>query len=133
MATLRLGASLMIRGHLAASEDLTVHGQFEGQIEVRAHTVTVGCDARIDAPIVAKSVRIEGTVHGTVTATERVEIRASGQLHGEVVCPRIVIAEGALVQGTVQTQTPDGVTLRGAGSGPVAALDGGRAHKSPAA
>ena len=133
MAALRLDPSLVIKGHLSASEDVTIHGHFEGEIEVRAHTVTVGNDAEVEAPIHAKGVVIEGAVHGEVTATDRVEIRASGRLDGAVVAPRIAMAAGAHVRGTVETRAVDGAANPADNVGPLAATHGGRAQKSPAA
>ena len=133
MAALRLSPSLVIKGHLSASEDLTIHGHFEGEIEVREHTVTVGNDAQVEAPIHAKGVVIEGAVHGEVTATDRVEIRASGRLDGAVVAPRIGVAAGARVRGTVETRAVDGAAQLTENAGPVAVTEGGRARKSPAA
>ena len=128
MPTLRLGTSIVIKGHLSASEDLTIHGHFEGEIEVRAHTVTVGNDGEVEAPIHAKCVVIEGAVHGDVTATNRVEIREAGRLDGAVVAPRIGIAPGAWVRGTVRTQAVDATPrVAESESAPV------RPRKSPAA
>ncbi len=131
--TLRLGTSIVIKGHLSASEDLTIHGHFEGEIEVRGHTVTVGNDAEVEAPIHAKGVVIEGAVRGDVTAIDRVEIRGSGRLDGAVLAPRIAVAAGAHVRGTVETralddaaQPPENAALRSVN-------DRGRAQKSPAA
>ena len=131
MAALWLGTSVVIKGHLSASEDLTIHGHFEGEIELPAHTVTVGNDAQVEAPIHARGIVIEGTVHGEVTATERVEIRETGRLDGAVVAPRICIATGAWVRGTVRTQAVDAATPGVAKSAPVVAQGSGR--KSPAA
>ncbi len=93
MATLQLGTSVVIKGHLAASENLTIHGLFEGTLEVLTHTVTIGRHARIEARLVAKDVVIEGTVQGSVTATDKVEIRATAQLDVDIVAPRIAIAD----------------------------------------
>ena len=98
-----LGASIKIKGHLSAFEDTTIHGQFEGDIVVPAHAVTVAAGAHIEGPIAAKAVVIEGSVRGDVEATERVEIRAAGQLEGGVVTPRIVIADGAWILGLLKT------------------------------
>ena len=112
MATLQLGTSVVIKGHLAASENLTIHGPFEGTIEVLTHTVTIGRHARIEARIVAKGVVIEGKVQGSVTATDKVEIRATAQLHGDIVAPRIAIADGAWVCGTVETKAADSAKLQ---------------------
>ena len=100
---LALGAAIKIKGHLSAFEDMTFHGQFEGDIVVPAHTVTVAAGAQIEGSIVAQAVVIEGSVRGDVEATERVEIRAAGQLQGGVVTPRIVIADGARILGLLET------------------------------
>ncbi len=111
-ATVQLGASVVIKGHLAASENLAIHGPFEGTIEVLTHTVTIGRHARIEARLVAKDVVIEGTVQGSVTATDKVEIRATAQLHGDIVAPRIAIADGAWFCGTVETKAADSAKLQ---------------------
>ena len=124
MATLQLGTSVVIKGHLAASENLTIHGPFEGTIEVLAHTVTIGRHAQIKAQIVGKGVVIEGKVQGNVTATDKVEIRGTAQLRGDVVAPRIAMADGAWVCGTVETKAPDSAKRQKADSGPVTTLHG---------
>ena len=133
MATLRIGTSVVIKGHLAASENLTIHGPFEGTIEVLAHTVTIGRHARIDAQIVGKGVVIEGKVQGNVTATDKVEIRGTAQLRGDVVAPRIAMADGAWVRGTVETRTADSARLQVSDSLPVTTVKGPQGKKSPVA
>ena len=101
---LDLGKSVVLKGHLSASEDLTIEGRVEGTITVRGHTLTVGHHAQIEAKILARVATIRGTVHGDVTATEKVEILAKGSLDGNIVAPRIVIAEGACFRGKLDIQ-----------------------------
>ena len=95
-----LGKSVVLKGHLSASEDLTIEGRVEGMITVQDHTLTVGHHAQIEGQILARVATIRGTVQGDVTATEKVEILATGSVDGDIVAPRIVIAEGACVRGT---------------------------------
>ena len=76
--TLDLGKSMVVRGDLSASEDLTIEGRVEGTITVGGHILTVGHHGQIEAQIVARVATIRGTVHGDVTATEKVEILATG-------------------------------------------------------
>ena len=108
MVTLELGTSVVITGHLAASENLTIHGPFEGTIEVLAHTVTIGRHAQIEARIVAQCVVIEGKVQGHVTATDKIEIRATAQLHGDIVATihaqieARIVAQCVVIEGKVQ-------------------------------
>ena len=97
-----LGKSLVIKGELSGSEDLTLCGHMEGSIKLSAHTLTIGSQADIKAEISAKTVVIMGAVTGNVTASEKVEIRATGSVSGDVVSPRLVIADGGGLCGRVQ-------------------------------
>jgi cytoskeletal protein CcmA (bactofilin family) len=97
-----LGKSVMIKGELSASEDLTLYGQMEGSVTLPNHTLTIGPHADIKAAIAAKSVVIMGAVTGNVTAGERIEIQNTGSIQGDVVSPRLAIADGGCLRGKVQ-------------------------------
>ncbi len=99
---MNLGKSVMIKGELTASEDLTLCGQMEGRVAVLDHTLTVGPDANIHAEIRASTVVVMGAVSGNITATVRVDIRSTGSVVGDIVSPRIAIAEGGQLLGKVQ-------------------------------
>src|SRR5712692_12037776 len=89
-----LGKSMVIKGELSGSEDLTLYGQMEGSIRLPDHTLTIGPHAHIKAEISAKAVVIMGAVAGNVTAGEKVEIRATGAVRGDIASPRLAIADG---------------------------------------
>ena len=95
------GESLVIKGELSSSEDLTIEGQVEGKIDLRNHTLTIGSAARIRADVVAKTVIVIGSVNGHVTALERVDLRGGGVVVGTLTSPRLVMGDGARLQGTV--------------------------------
>ena len=97
-----LGKSVVIKGELSGSEDLTLYGQMEGSIRLPDHTLTIGPDADIKAQVVARAVVIMGAVTGNVEAAEKVDIRASGSLVGDLVSPRLAIAEGGSLRGRVE-------------------------------
>lgn len=99
-----IGKSVVIKGELNGSEDLTIEGQVEGKIELRDHVLTVGANGKIKAQVVAKSVIVLGEVNGNVTATEKVDIRDGGSVDGDIVSPRVAIAEGAHFRGSVDMQ-----------------------------
>ena len=73
-----IGKSVIIKGELSGSEDLTIEGQVEGKIELRQNVLTIGPNAKIKAQVFAKAVVIQGEVHGNVTASEKVDIRDAG-------------------------------------------------------
>jgi cytoskeletal protein CcmA (bactofilin family) len=96
-----IGKSVVIKGELEGSEDLTIEGRIEGTIRLKDHVLTIGPNARINAQVFAKSVVVVGTVRGNMTASEKVDIRHGASVDGDVVSPRVAIAEGAQFQGTV--------------------------------
>ncbi len=80
-----LGKSIMIKGDLIASEDLTLYGQMEGTVTLEGgHTLTIGRFADIRAAIDAKAVVVQGTVTGNITAREKIEIQTTGTVAGDV-------------------------------------------------
>jgi cytoskeletal protein CcmA (bactofilin family) len=123
-----IGKSVVIKGELSGSEDLTIEGQVEGKIELRQNVLTIGTNGRIKAAIFAKIIVVQGEVHGDITASERVDIRDSGSVDGDVSAPRVSIADGAHFRGSVDMQRQAGESgetkpgdVRPAESRPVAA------------
>ncbi len=96
-----IGKSVVIKGELNGSEDLTIEGHVEGKIELKDHVLTIGSNGRIRAAVFAKSVIVLGEVVGNVTGTEKVDIRDNGSVDGDIVSPRVAIAEGAHFRGSV--------------------------------
>ena len=103
-----IGKSVVIKGELNGSEDLTVEGHVEGKIELRDHVLTIGPNGKIKAQVFAKAVIVLGEVNGNVTATEKVDIRDGGSVDGDIIAPRVAIAEGAHFRGSVDMQRKGG-------------------------
>jgi cytoskeletal protein CcmA (bactofilin family) len=108
-----IGKSVVIKGELSGSEDLTIEGNVEGKIELRDNILTIGPNGKIRAEVFAKAVVVLGEVVGNVTASEKVDIRDNGSVDGDITSPRVAIAEGAHFRGSVDMQR--------AGAKPVAA------------
>jgi cytoskeletal protein CcmA (bactofilin family) len=96
-----IGKSVVIKGELNGSEDLTIEGHVEGRIELRDHVLTIGPNGKIKAELFAKAVVVLGEVIGNVSATEKVDIRENGSVEGDITSPRVAIAEGAHFRGSV--------------------------------
>jgi cytoskeletal protein CcmA (bactofilin family) len=99
-----IGKSVVIKGELNGSEDLTIEGHVEGTIQLKDHVLTIGPNGRIKAQVFAKSVIVLGEVIGNVTASDKVDIRDNGSVDGDIVAPRVAIAEGAHFRGSVDMQ-----------------------------
>jgi cytoskeletal protein CcmA (bactofilin family) len=103
-----IGKSVVIKGELNGSEDLTIEGHVEGTIQLRDHVLTIGPNGKIKAQVFAKAVIVLGEVTGNVTASEKVDIRDNGSVDGDIVSPRVAIAEGAHFRGSVDMQRKAG-------------------------
>lgn len=101
---MNIGKSVVIKGELTGSEDLTIEGHVEGKIELRENVLTIGPNGKIKAQIFAKAVIVLGEVTGNVSASEKVDIRDNGSVEGDIVSPRVAIAEGAMFRGSVDMQ-----------------------------
>jgi cytoskeletal protein CcmA (bactofilin family) len=99
-----IGKSVVIKGELTGSEDLTIEGHVEGKIELRQNVLTIGPNGKIKAQVFAKSVIILGEVIGNVTASEKVDLRDNGSVDGDIAAPRVAIAEGAHFRGSIDMQ-----------------------------
>ena len=99
-----VGKSVVFKGELSGSEDLVVEGTVEGKIELREHVLTVGSHGKVKAEVFAKIVIVLGEVVGNITASEKVELRESGSVDGDITAPRVGIAEGAHLRGSVDMQ-----------------------------
>ena len=100
LPTTILGSGARFVGDLSGDEDIIVNGHFEGKIRVE-RTVTVGTGGQLDGDIAARSVVVGGRVRGQITADEKAELLESAIVEGSVQAPKIVIAEGAQLEGSV--------------------------------
>jgi cytoskeletal protein CcmA (bactofilin family) len=100
-----VGKSVIFKGDLVSSEDMDIDGRVEGTIDVRGHTLTIGPDADIRATIQAGTVTVLGAVNGTITAEHKVEIRPNGSVEGDIVAPRLAMADGAILRGRVGSRS----------------------------
>jgi cytoskeletal protein CcmA (bactofilin family) len=97
-----IGKSITIKGDLSGNEDLVVEGNVEGRIELPNNQLTIGANGNVKAECAAKSVVVIGKVAGNVTGVERVQIEATGSVQGDVRTPRLVVQEGAILNGSVE-------------------------------
>jgi cytoskeletal protein CcmA (bactofilin family) len=103
----RLGKLVSVKGELAGREDLFVDGEVEGSIELSGHGLTVGPNGRIRANIQAQTVVVFGRIEGNVRGSERVELRKSAVVTGDILTQRIMIEDGAFLKGGIDIQKPE--------------------------
>lgn len=99
-----IGPSIYLKGEIHGAEDLVIEGEIEGKINLKDHSLHFGPKSRVNAEIYAKSVTIEGDIRGDVYASERLVIKKSGRLNGNIVAPRLVLEDGARFKGTIDME-----------------------------
>lgn len=99
-----IGKSVLVKGELSGSEDLYLDGEVEGSIQLRDHALVVGPHGRVRANVNARDVVVHGKVDGNIRGTERVELKKSAVLVGDISTQKIIIEEGAFFKGAIDIQ-----------------------------
>jgi cytoskeletal protein CcmA (bactofilin family) len=99
-----LGRSVVVKGELSGNEDLQLDGQFEGTINVQDHCLTVGPQGQVKSEIHARQVVIHGSVNGKITARDKIDIRKTGNVVGDLISSGVAIEDGAYFKGSIEIQ-----------------------------
>lgn len=96
-----IGTSLIITGELTSREDVTVHGQVNGQISMAEGALLVAPTARIEADVDVTRVTIHGTLSGNVAARQQVELTPTATVKGTLLSPAVILRDGATFNGAI--------------------------------
>lgn len=116
-----IGPSLAIQGELRGDEDLVVEGKFKGTIQLKKNTLTIGTNGSIDAEVYAHTILVDGTVNGNLYASERISIRKSARITGNLFAPRISLEDGARFRGSIDMDSENEAFRKAFAQGPSAA------------
>ena len=100
----RIGKSIVIKGGLSCSEDLYIDGQVEGTIDPKGNRLIIGPNGSVKANISARAVIVQGKVEGTIHASDRVDLKQSATVVGDITTQRISIEDGAHLKGSIDIQ-----------------------------
>ena len=109
-----IGESMIIKGELTAKEDLAIEGHVDGKVELDHNVLTIGTKGRLKGQVLARTVIVMGRVKGNIAATETIDIRETATVEGDLVAPKIGIAEGASVRGQIDMRPSKTPTLAAA-------------------
>lgn len=91
-----------VAGLISGSGDFLISGEVEGDCDIQG-TVTLAGNGLWHGTIKADVVIVSGQVEGDIVANGRVEITPSAKISGTVTGEAIAVAEGAVVEGVMQT------------------------------
>ncbi|WP_245929101.1 bactofilin family protein [Agarilytica rhodophyticola] len=96
-----IGSQIRFKGELVGEEDLLIEGYVEGTIDLKGHNLIVGEQGVVHANVNAKTVAVEGKVEGDLFGEERIAIRASSQVQGNIKAERVILEDGAKFRGSI--------------------------------
>lgn len=97
-----IGKSFVIRGQVSCDGDLYIDGQVEGSVDPRGNRLTIGPEGRLKANVIARAVVVKGKLEGNIQATERVDLKQSAIVVGDIVTQSISIESGAHIKGSIE-------------------------------
>lgn len=98
-----LGSGTTFKGSLSGSGGARIEGAFEGEVNLSG-MIVIGATGRVTCPHVkANVVIVAGALRGDITA-EKVEIRSSGRVWGNVITSAFSTEEGAFLRGQIQME-----------------------------
>ena len=100
-----IGSSIVIRGDLEGKEDLVIEGKVEGTIKLAEHNLTIGENGDINADVHARTITVKGNLQGDLHGADKVIIKQSGIVHGNVFAPRVHIEDGARYRGSIDMES----------------------------
>lgn len=95
-----IGKTMNIKADITSEEDMTVEGNITGNITI-SKTLTIGKSGKVTADIKASVVRIIGEARGNIEASEKVEILSQGRYTGNIKSQKLVVADGAILNGDI--------------------------------
>ncbi len=101
-----IGKTMNINADLTSDEDVIIEGRVHGNIVV-SKTLTIGKNGYVTADMKAAVVRIIGVAKGNIIASDKVEILSEGRYNGNIESKKLVVAEGAILNGIINKDTKE--------------------------
>lgn len=106
-----IGPSIHIDGDLRGEEDLLIEGEVKGAVHLKHNGLTIGSQGRVTADVYAHTINVDGYMEGDLYGAERVSIRKSAQVRGNITSPRVSLEDGARFKGSIEMD-PDSEALQ---------------------
>ena len=92
-----VGVDSHFKGDIRSKGTLRIDGSVEGNVE--ADWLILGEKANLKGNVSARGIIVGGTIEGTLTAKELLEIKSKGQVAGDIATPKLMVSEGGILEG----------------------------------
>ncbi len=102
-----IGGSTVVSGDAEFKGMLRIDGHFTGRVRSEKGTLIVSAGGVVDANVEVATARVNGTINGDISASERIEFGRSARVRGNIQTPALVIEEGAIFEGGCRMSKPE--------------------------
>ena len=102
-----IGSDVKIKGDVISEEDIVIAGEVTGIVQAKSHHIHVANTGVLNADITGNIVSIEGSVKGNIVGLENVIITSTGNVLGNIECPRLSLEDGAKFKGSIEMNPLD--------------------------
>jgi cytoskeletal protein CcmA (bactofilin family) len=97
-----IGPSIHIDGDVRGEEDLLIEGEVSGTVNLKNNSLTIGPNGKVHADVYAHSIYVDGLCEGDLFGSERVNVRKSATVRGNITSPRVSLEDGAKFKGAIE-------------------------------
>lgn len=98
-----IGPTISIKGEVLSQEPLTIAGHVDGSVDAAGHVLTIAEGGRATANLLAGTIVVGGAVEGSLCANDKIVVSETAVIEGDLTAPGIRVADGAHVQGRIDT------------------------------
>lgn len=105
-----IASNTKFEGTISGQDTIRIAGNFEGDITCDC-MLWVEKGGKMNGPVNARWVIIEGEINGNIEATEQIELRSEGRVIGNISAAKIAIAQGCFFDGKARTLNKEDTPL----------------------
>ena len=98
-----IAPDMVIAGDLKAEGVVRIEGRIAGNVSA-GNQILLSQGGVVEGDLATREAVLAGEVHGTVVASERIEVQPTAQVHGDIVTPRLLIQEGGRINGAIRME-----------------------------
>lgn len=102
-----IGKSIHITGEVRSASPLTIEGEITGPVTCEGVSVTLAVTASVNGDVIGGDITVFGRSSGQLIATDVVDVRAGAVVAGTIIAPRLILHDGATVNGLVDPKRVD--------------------------
>ena len=96
------GQSIVIKGDISGGEDLVIAGRVEGSITLNGRVLTLAAGSHVVGEVEAGTVIVSGKMDGTIEAKDRLDIKSTADVKGQLSTSKLIVADGSQLNAKVE-------------------------------